>query len=468
MSVEEYSRYTLLSGSNSSSWSLDKRTVILISVLTFPVFMFCITYMTLLGVYEKVVYPIRNLEEIRQQNVHRALAYNTFGDETNTSYSFYLNSKRYSADIGEFKLVCYYNFPSRPDSLQTEDIDPFLCTHINVGFVEVVNNSIFLSADKQALLKELVKLKTFNAKLKILLSVGGAGGATGFSEMVINHANRKSFIQSVINYVKDYHIDGIDLDWEFPNEDPGNDKYQKMHFTQLLEEMRTCVQRQPKYAFLVSVAVAATSNIISNSYDVSYMNSYVDYINLMAYDYHYYTKYTPFTGINSPLYASESEKYYLGTLNTNYSANYWHFLGMDKSKIIVGLPTYAHTFTLTNFRNNGLYAPASGFGKLGSLGFAGYPQICQFLSTNQISPIFDMESKSPYAVKLSEWVSFEDAESLTYKTEYIRDNKFGGAMVYCLNSDDYKGICKANGKTGIRFPLTNVVKQILMDNDGSG
>lgn len=71
---------------------------------------------------------------------------------------------------------------------------------------------------------------------------------------------------------------------------------------------------------------------------------YVDFINLMSYDYHFYTKVTPFTGFNSPLYPTDNEKDYLQTLNINYSAHYWNALGMDKEKIIVGLPTYGHTF----------------------------------------------------------------------------------------------------------------------------
>lgn len=76
----------------------------------------------------------------------------------------------------------------------------------------------------------------------------------------------------------------------------------------------------------------------------------------MSYDYHYYTKFTPFTGINSPLYAASSDKFYLATLNINFSVNYWNYLGMDRSKIIVGLPTYGHTFRyVTKFFLNEVY-----------------------------------------------------------------------------------------------------------------
>lgn len=73
-----------------------------------------------------------------------------------------------------------------------------------------------------------------------------------------------------------------------------------------------------------------------------------------------------------------------------------------------------------------------------------------------------MDTKSPYASKLSEWISFDNAESFVYKTEFIRDNKLGGAMVYSLNSDDFQGICESPEGNGERFPLTKVVKKILL------
>lgn len=80
------------------------------------------------------------------------------------------------------------------------------------------------------------------------------------------------FIASVVEAVKKLSIDGIDLDWEFPNQFPGNDKHQRMHFTQLLEELRNVINKQNKHKFLISVAVAAPELIIDQSYDIPYIN----------------------------------------------------------------------------------------------------------------------------------------------------------------------------------------------------
>lgn len=468
MFSEEHNRYILLHREhNRSPWHLDKKTILIVGCLILPVTLFCATYMILFGIYEKLVYPkaslngfntIENLEKSQQ----RALYYSNIYPIQNFSEiprNSHFNPNEYIPK--EFKLVCYYNFPSNEQSMQINEIDPHLCTHLNVAFGSVVDHSVYLDDEHIEYLQEIVKLKDINKNLKILLSVGGAGNENGFPEMVKNHTNRKTFIRSVLNYVRNYSIDGIDLDWEFPGADPYNDKYQRMHFTQLLSEIRKTIIRQPKYAFLLTVAVAAPTQIIDVSYDVSYMNDYVDFINVMAYDYHFYTKVTPFTGINSPLYATSSEKFYLATLNINYSSHYWNHMGMDKNKIMVGLPTYGHTFRLTNPRNHDLYAPASGFGKLGAIGFASFPQICNFLQTNHITPVFDMENFSPYASKFYEWISFDDPQSLTYKAEFIKSNNFGGAMVYCLNTDDYRGLCKMGALTSTKYPLIGAIKGVL-------
>lgn len=118
-------------------------------------------------------------------------------------------------------------------------------------------------------------------------------------------------------------------------------------------------------------------------------------------------------------------------------------------------------FRLANPDNNNTYAPALGYGRLGTLGFAAYPEICSFLSTNQITPVFDMNSKSPYASKEFEWISFENVESLVYKTDYILNNGFGGAMVYSLNCDDYNSLCEI----GNNFPLIRSISNMLVKNN---
>ena len=65
--------------------------------------------------------------------------------------------------------------------------------------------------------KEFIALKKKKPSLKCFISIGGwdAGGKI-FSNMAKNKDNRKAFIKSVIDFMKEYGFDGVDVDWEYP------------------------------------------------------------------------------------------------------------------------------------------------------------------------------------------------------------------------------------------------------------
>lgn len=51
-----------------------------------------------------------------------------------------------------------------------------------------------------------------------------------------------------------------------------------------------------------------------------------------------------------------------------------------------------------------------------------------------------------------------------FQAEFIRDNHYGGAMVYSMNTDDHKGMCASVGKSTMKkFPLINTIKQVLSE-----
>lgn len=154
----------------------------------------------------------------------------------------------------------------------------------------------------------------------------------------------------------------------------------------------------------------------------------------MAYDFHSYVWYLPVTGHNAPLFSNQYDTGIFSTLNTNWSANYWHELGMPRRKIQIGIPTYAHTFRYTNNlvkyfanfynkllirlvnpENNGLNAPAIGFGTVGSKGFASYCDVCNFTSQPTTGMRWDNESKVPYAFNSYDWISYDNVTSVEFK-----------------------------------------------------
>lgn len=260
---------------------------------------------------------------------------------------------------GKFRIVCYYNFPNHinvgektktnnqikvglaTDELLPKDIDPHLCTHLNVGFVPIVNNSLALDANQQMYLNTQIRdLRRQNKDLKILFWIGGGAFDYGFPEMVRSHKTRKQFIQSLKYNLETFSVDGVDLDWEFPS--PYNKDRQ--HFSQLLYEIRREYQREHQ-TYLLTIAMPAPAQYQDALYDIAVINENVDFVNVMAYDYNQFSASTPFTGINAPLFPSAEERDSLfAYLNINYTAYNLHAHGLERSKIVIGLPTYGHSF----------------------------------------------------------------------------------------------------------------------------
>lgn len=204
------------------------------------------------------------------------------------------------------KLICYYTTPRFTNKnkkfsgrrasgsekwLKIKDINPNLCTHINIGIISLENSTLVIDEDLISAFHDSSVLKAHNEKLKILLWVGGGDESYGFPEMISTHETRKKFIQSLKYTLEKYSLDGVDLDFEFPD----GSNSQRIHFMQLLHEIRREYQREHSI-FLLSIAVAAPKVFIDMCYDVNMINENVDYVNIMTYDYHFYTKGTPYTG----------------------------------------------------------------------------------------------------------------------------------------------------------------------------
>lgn len=96
-------------------------------------------------------------------------------------------------------------------------------------------------------------------------------------------------------------------------------------------------------------------------------------------------------------------------------------------------------------------------------GFVTYADVCWFDRNNYfVTKIFDIETCSPYMYAGTEWISYEDERSITCKTNYVKENDFGGVMIFSLNTDDYSSYCDY-GQTAddSQFPLTRRISSIL-------
>ena len=116
-------------------------------------------------------------------------------------------------------------------------------------------------------------------------------------------AIRSKFVENVLQFVKKYKFDGFDLDWEYPAKRGGNvDDVQNLVL--VLKDLR---KRFDKENLILSIAVGAAESTASVSYDIPSISKYVDFINLMTYDFHGAFDADHKIGHNAPLYPSSSE-----------------------------------------------------------------------------------------------------------------------------------------------------------------
>ncbi|XP_036337628.1 probable chitinase 10 [Rhagoletis pomonella] len=382
-----------------------------------------------------------------------------------------LKGKKTKADDGGMKIVCYYTnwsqYRVKIGKFMPEDIPADLCTHIIFAFAGLKKNKLtsYESNDETkdnvpGLYDRMMALKKVNPKLKILLALGGwSFGTQKFKDMSSTRYARQTFIYSAIPFLRKRGFDGLDMDWEYPK---GSDD--KKNFVLLLKELREAfeaeAQELKKQRLLLSAAVPVGPDNVRGGYDVPAVASYLDFINLMAYDFH--GKWERETGHNAPLYAPSTDSEWRKQLSVDNAAAMWVKMGAPKEKLVIGMPTYGRSFTLTHTDKHGPNAPATGGGREGvytkESGFLAYYEICELLLNGAVY-VWDDEMKVPYMVDGDQWVGFDDERAIRNKMHWIKSNGFGGAMVWTVDMDDFKGeVC--GGK--VKYPLIGAMREELL------
>ncbi|PNI27410.1 CHI3L2 isoform 1 [Pan troglodytes] len=184
----------------------------------------------------------------------------------------------------------------------------------------------------------------------------------------------------------------------------------------------------------------------------------LDFINLLSFDFHGSWEKPLITGHNSPLSKGWQDRGPSSYYNVEYAVGYWIHKGMPSEKVVMGIPTYGHSFTLASAETT-VGAPASGPGAAGpiteSSGFLAYYEICQFLKGAKITRLQDQQV--PYAIKGNQWVGYDDVKSMETKVQFLKNLNLGGAMIWSIDMDDFTGKSCNQGP----YPLIQAVKRSL-------
>ncbi|CAO1630096.1 unnamed protein product [Sympodiomycopsis kandeliae] len=203
------------------------------------------------------------------------------------------------------------------------------------------NNDGTLNLDGADSLTSLVSAG-HKGNTKVLLSIGGWGGSGGFSPSVASDTARAKFVKSIRAAYDKYNLDGIDLDWEYPNSQFAGtyNQWDTANFQTFLTALRAGL---PNGA-LITAAVSQAPWLASNGSPVGSVAraaSAIDYIMIMNYDV-WGADSTP--GPNAPLADLCGNSTQPGA-SAAAAVKQWSAAGMPRSKMLLGSPFYGYLST---------------------------------------------------------------------------------------------------------------------------
>ncbi|KFB39517.1 bacteria responsive protein 2 [Anopheles sinensis] len=411
------------------------------------------------------------------------------------------------------KVLCYYDgansLTKGLGKVTLDDIEPALpfCTHLVYGYAgideetyQAVSRLPFLDLDTgKGNYRAVTQLKAKYPALKVLLGIGGYK----FNEPSIEYMNllesnsaRFAFINSVLSLVKTYGFDGIDLEWQFPQNKPqktislvgswwhkfkktmtGGEPEQKAvehreEFRALLRELKRTF-RADGFQLGITVLPHVNSSVYM---DFPAIINDLDFVNIAAYD-----QQTPYRNprqadYTAPLYELRDR---VPGNNVDGLVDQLIASNAPASKLIVSIPTFARGWKLTSESDitgeppiiaNGPSNPGS---QLQSAGFYSWAEVCAMLPNpsnvalkGTDAPLVVDSSKrfGSYAFRVPDsngengvWVSYEDPDMAGNKAKYVKTKKLGGIAIADLSYDDFRGSCE----NGEKFPILRAAKTRL-------
>lgn len=189
----------------------------------------------------------------------------------------------------------YINSPSK--------VDYSKYTHICYAFSIPGSDGNMGSVDNASVLRDLVT-RGHAANVKVLLSVGGwltsSPSNTPFEAISTNSTAINNFVNACANFVTQYNLDGIDLDWEYPT--------QKARWNAIAVPLGNRLHSMGK---LFTAAVSESAANSGNNYDNVTM---LDLVNIMCYG-------------DDALASS--------------AMSYWTSRGVPQNKRMLGVPFYS-------------------------------------------------------------------------------------------------------------------------------
>ena len=299
---------------------------------------------------------------------------------------------------------------------------------INYCFARVQNG--VCTVDGLRYLKENLKLRR-STGVRVVLSIGGGGsGSLGFSDACLTDESRAKFVNSIMEIIKEYQFDGVDLDWEYPAWTGLSDSRpeDKDNFTKLCKDLREAFDAYKDGLLLTSALIGGVN--VERFYDLPELNKYLDYAHLMTYDLN-----------SSGLTTHHSNTYPGGRAYSAKNAMQTYMNGgIDANKIVIGAAFYGKISTLATptsatsaVLNKPIATRDDGQYDTRTIQFTKIKE--EYLTNPSFVKLYDESAGAYYLTDGKSFITYDDPDIFQKKCELIKNYNLGGIMFWDYGSD---------------------------------
>jgi chitinase len=267
--------------------------------------------------------------------------------------------------------------------------------------------------------------------MKVLLSIGGWTYSSNFAVPASTPQGRKKFAETAVGLVRDMGFDGLDIDWEYPQDDG-----QARNYVELLQACRAELdaeqrkvpqghQHRPLHYLLTIAAPAGPQNY--DKLHLKEMAYLLDFINLMAYDYA--GSWDQTAGHQANFFPDQKTPQSTPFSTARALKDYVH-RGVPPNKIVLGMPLYGRSFLATNGPGQAYSGTGEGSWERGVWDYKALPRPGaqeHYDKTLAASWSYDPETK--------EMVTYDTKPVAEQKVQLIKDWQLGGAMWWESSAD---------------------------------